>query len=533
MHVHPRLLCGIMGGLAAMAVAAQQPKGLPLHASGNPILADGSFYSADPAPLVVGDTLYIVAGRDEAPPDVNDFIMKEWQIFATRDVASGNWMHYPAIARPTEIFHWAAAGSAYASQIVQGRNGRFYMYSPVAQAHSSTEDPFGIGVAVADSPLGPWQDAHPAGPIVSQATPAASRIQNIDPTVLINDDGRIYMYWGTFGQLLGVELASDMITLAGPIVHVTTLKGFFEAPWLFKRGHTYYMSYAANHAGPNSECTPALYHACLAYGTSDSPLGPWTYRGVLLGPVSSTTSHEGIVNFKGQWYLVYHTADAKGGGHFRRSVAIDRLEWDNSTVPASIRKVAPTRTPPPPRAPSRNIAPAAVATASNEPIPTQYWIKALNDERAPQNPLPPEMWSSWKPGAIPAHPWLAYAWKNAVELNGIRLWFWADHPSGASEGVALPATWRVEFAQNGVWKPVHETYRDPVVASRFIRVAFNRVTTHCLRIVFDASGQQNQFAGVAVEELEALAPHPVLLPVGREQAQSCPREHLMEQPSAQ
>jgi hypothetical protein len=99
------------------------------------------------------------------------------------------------------------------------------------------------------------------------------------------------------------------------------------------------MAYAANTAGPTSECTEAVYYACIAYGTSPSPLGPWTYRGVILDPVSSTTSHPGIVVIKERWYIVYHTADAKNGGHFRRSVAIDRLEWDDGVSPARIKKV--------------------------------------------------------------------------------------------------------------------------------------------------------------------------------------------------
>ena len=94
----------------------------------------------------------------------------------------------------------------------------------------------------------------------------------------------------------------------------------------------------------------------------------------MLRPVSSTTSHAGAVAFKGKWYLTYHTADAAGGGHFRRSVAIDPLEWDDRMTPAAIRPVAPTRRAQPPAAPTRNIAPAAQAAASNTPIPLQYWI---------------------------------------------------------------------------------------------------------------------------------------------------------------
>ena len=258
--------------VSLLTLAAQQPR--EIESRGNPILSDGSFYSADPAPVVDGETLYILAGRDEAPPGVNDFVMNQWQIFATNDVASKRWLHYPALARPESVFAWAAPGHAYAGQIVQGPDRRFFLYAPVNEAKSTSADTFAIGVAVADTPLGPWKDAHPSGPIVSQTVPVANTIQNIDPTAFVDDDDRVFLYWGTFGKLHGMELKVDMVTFIGEQVNVTSLKGFFEAPWLMKRKGTYYMVYAGNQAGPDSPCTPAVYHACIEYGTSPFPLGP-------------------------------------------------------------------------------------------------------------------------------------------------------------------------------------------------------------------------------------------------------------------
>jgi hypothetical protein len=77
----------------AHSASAQTPQ--TIQSQGNPIVADGSSYSADPAPIVVGDTLYLLAGRDEASPNVNDFIMPEWRLFSTKNVASKQWQHYP------------------------------------------------------------------------------------------------------------------------------------------------------------------------------------------------------------------------------------------------------------------------------------------------------------------------------------------------------------------------------------------------------------------------------------------------------
>ncbi|KRA59174.1 glycosyl hydrolase family 43 [Caulobacter sp. Root655] len=493
---------GLALALAALAPAAAQP--VAVHATGNPILSDGQYYSTDPAPVVIGDTLWILAGRDAAPADVNDFIMNEWQALSTRDPASGDWLHYRAIARPEAVFHWAEPGRAYAGQIVPGRDGKFYLYAPVLQAVSEAKDRFAIGVAVADSPAGPWKDAHPAGPIISQTTPMANDIQNIDPTAMIDEDGRIYLYWGTFGQLRGMELQADMITPKGPEVKVESLDGFFEAPWLMKRKGVYYMLYAGNRAGPRSDCTPAVYHACIAYGTAPSPLGPWTYRGVVLKPVSSTTSHSGAVEFKGQWYLAYHTADAVGGGHFRRSVALDKMAWDDGVSPPAILPVTPTRRPAPPLAATRNLAGRATATASNMPVPVQYWIKALNDGVTKNAPLPPDMWGSWTP-RNPASQWIEYRFDQPVTLNGARIRFWADQPAGSGVGVAPPKGWRMEYWDRG-WKPVRDPKGFATSVDAFQSAAFSPVTTRCVRAVFDASSAQGTYAGLAVQEWEVLAP---------------------------
>jgi hypothetical protein len=401
------LICATASAAAAQSPVPPSP--VHIHSGHNPILKNGDFYSTDPAPIVVGDTLYILTGRDEAPVGVNDFIMNEWQILATKNVASGDWDFYPHLARPEQVFKWASPGHAYAGQIIQGDDKRFYMYSPVIEANSRNPDAFAIGVAVSDSPLGPWVDVHPTGPIISQSIPTRNNIQNIDPTPFVDDDGRVYIYWGTFGQLRGMELARNMVTPVGSEKTIDTLTGYFEAPWLFKRKGVYYLAYAANNAGPDSKCTPAIYHACIAYGTSDNPLGPWTYRGVILYPVSSTTSHPGFIEFKGKWYIVYHTADARGGGHFRRSVAIDEMKWDDSVSPPAIRKIVQTPRAPSSLPPQRNIAPAARTAASNTPIPVQYWIKALNNGIVRENPLPPDMWGSWTPNN-PAHQWSEYQW---------------------------------------------------------------------------------------------------------------------------
>lgn len=472
-----------------------------VRVTGNPLLPDSAYYTTDPAPLVVGDRLYVVTGRDVARADQNDFVMPAWQLLTTRgDPHRSTWTHYPELARPESLFAWAAPGRAYAAQMVRGVDGRFYLYAPVMQRASSTRDAFAIGVAVADAPEGPWRDAHPSGPILSQSVPVANTIQNIDPTVLV-DGGRVFLYWGTFGTLKGVELASDMITVRGTPIDVTTLTGFFEAPWLFRRGDTYYLAYAANTAGPMSPCTEAVYYACLAYGTAPTPLGPWTYRGVFMTPVSSTTSHPGIVAYRGGWWLVYHTADAPGGGHFRRAVAMDRLTWDDAVTPARILPI--TRTGGAPlaygRGPDTSLAARATLSASNEPVPVQYWLRALNDGRVRARPLPPDMWATWTPNNPPQQ-WVQYRWPEPVTVQAASLVFWADHPAGSGVGVAPPRAWRLEAWQNDAWVPVAATAPYTAEPDRENRVTFTPVRTTRLRAVFEASTDGRRFAAVAAQE---------------------------------
>ncbi|WP_051325706.1 family 43 glycosylhydrolase [Glycomyces tenuis] len=314
----------------ALAAQAQTTESADAGAAANPIVTD--IYTADPATLVVGDTAYIFTGRDEAAPGQQAFVMDEWHAFSSTapDNDPAAWTHHGAVLS-LETFDWAGA-NAWASEVVQGPDGRYYWFVSV---DGNTDDGWmNIGVAVADDPLGPYEDAIGA-PLVSDATPNSSAL-NIDPTVHIADDGRILLYWGSYWQPRMALLDQDMTSLASPVTTPQGLTDFWEAPWIFERNGTYYMAYASN-AG--SDCVTSSSYACVRYATADDPAGPWTHRGVVLGQVTSTTNHPAIMEFDGQWWMVYHTADAPGGGNFRRSVAIDELYFNPD---GTIRKVDQT-----------------------------------------------------------------------------------------------------------------------------------------------------------------------------------------------
>ncbi|MFG2044293.1 OmpL47-type beta-barrel domain-containing protein [Dactylosporangium sp. NPDC048998] len=510
-----------VGLLVAPAAPAHAADSYTFTHVGNPILADGSYYSADPAPVVVPagapgndsgkDQLYIYTGHDQAGPTTNDFIMNDWGAFRTTDVQSGEWTHFPALTRPETVFSWATSGRAYAGQMIQGVDGRYYWYLPVSERNSPASDKFAIGLAVSDTPTGPWSD-YIGSPLISQRVPTANTIQNIDPTIFIDGQApnqRVYIYWGTFGNLRMLELGKDMKTPIGTQQSITGLTGFFEAPWIFKRGSTYYLAYAGNNAGPTSSCTPANYHACIAYATANSPQGPWTNRGTILTPVSSTTSHPGILEFNGQWYITYHTADAVGGGHFRRSVAIDKVEWDDTLTPPRMKMVNQTPVKERDRTPRANIAQEAKVTVSNEPVPTQYWVKALNDEIVRANPLPPDMWGTWTSNNPPQQ-WVQYTWDQPMRIAGSQIDFWNDQPQGSGIGVAAPAKWRIQYwnLATGQWADVPNPSGYPTSTQGFQNTTFDPVTTTQVRAIFDASTNGSTYSGVAVEEWKVLAAQP-------------------------
>ncbi|MBN2526920.1 MAG: family 43 glycosylhydrolase [Deltaproteobacteria bacterium] len=271
----------------------------------NPIVQ--TLYTADPAPMVYKDRLYVYTTHDEDNLVDNFFTMYDWRTYSTTDMVNwtdhGSPIHY-------KDFSWAK-GDAWAAQCIP-RNDRFYLYVPV-----KTSGGKGIGVAVADTPEGPFKDAI-GKPLIDGGW------DNIDPTVFIDDDGQAYLYWGN-PQLKYVKLNEDMTSYSGQVQNVNQTPASFgtrsesdpdypttyeEGPWFYKRNDLYYMVFAA---GPISE------H--IGYSTSSSPTGPWTYGGVVMPTAgSSFTNHPGVVDFKGKSYLFYHNGALPGGGGFHRSV---------------------------------------------------------------------------------------------------------------------------------------------------------------------------------------------------------------------
>lgn len=297
---------------------------VPACFADNPIVQ--TLYTSDPAPLVHDGVLYVYTGHDE--PGSTYYTMNDWRLYSTTDMV--NWTDHGAIFAPTE-FSWAKPGDAWAAQCVE-RNGKFYFY--VTATHKTLNRPV-IGVAVADSPKGPFVD--PLGrPLIAHAW------GDIDPTVFVDDDGQAYLYWGN-PNLWYVKLNEDMISYdrtVGIVRVPLTEEGFGkrygdpnratlyeEGPWLYKRNGLYYLIYAASGIPEN-----------IAYSTSDSPTGPWTFRGIIMPTEGrSFTNHPGVVDYRGRTYFFYHNGALPGGGGFTRSVCVEEFEFEEDGTFPTIR----------------------------------------------------------------------------------------------------------------------------------------------------------------------------------------------------
>jgi hypothetical protein len=468
-----------------------------------PALADNPIvthvYTADPSALVHNGRLYVFTGRDEASSTQQNFVMREWRVFSSADADS--WTDHGA---PLSVnsFNWANA-DAWASEVEQGPDGRFYWYVSV----NGFTDPgwMNIGVAVGNSPTGPFTDAI-GGPLISDSTPNSSAL-NIDPTVFRDDDGQVYMYWGSFWQPRVVRLQSTMTSLAGSVVTPQGLAQFWEAPWMFKRNGVYYMAYASNANIGGDGCVTSSSFACIRYATASNPMGPWTHRGIVLGQVSSTTNHPAIVEFDGQWYMVYHTANAPGGGNFRRSVAIDRLFFNaDGTMQRVIQTNGPSQPPPPPPPPpppGGNLAPAATESCSY----TSPWesCAAINsgDNPASSNIAGPNQGTRWGTWPQAGSHWVQLNWSAPVAVNSSRMYFFQDTTDGSNSGVKRPASWNIQYWNGSSWVNVPGASGYPTALNQFNTTAFSSVTTTGLRANLST---RSDAAGVGVLEWQVSGP---------------------------
>lgn len=299
-------------------------------------------FTADPSAHVFDGKIYIYPSHDiDAGIPFNDngdhFGMEDYHVISmdgpdSEAVDNGVALHIRDVP-------WAER-QMWAPDCAR-KNGKYYFYFPAKRPDGI----FQIGVAVGDSPVGPFI-----------AEPEAIKgSYSIDPAVFEDEDGAFYMYFGgiwggqlqcyrnhvydeknglknddepAFGPIVA-KLTDDMLQFAEPLREIQILdengqsllagdndRRFFEASWMHKYKGKYYFSYS----------TGDTHFLC--YATGDNPYGPFTYQGRILNPVLGWTSHHSICEFEGKWYLFYHDSVVSKGITHLRNIKMTEITYD-------------------------------------------------------------------------------------------------------------------------------------------------------------------------------------------------------------
>lgn len=291
----------------------------------NPFIRDQ--FTADPSARVFNNKVYVFPSHDIQAPDgkglrENWFCMEDYHVFSSENLT--DWTDHGMIVSQYDA-PWvdSTSYSMWAPDCIE-RNGKYFFYFPsnTNVIDANGRKGFGIGVAIADKPEGPY-------------TPQKDNIEGIkgiDPNILIDNDGQAYIYWSQ-GHIFVAKLKENMVELDSEPMIIPNLpeKGLKEGPWVFERNGIYYLTFP--HVENKTER--------LEYAIGDNPMGPFKMTGVIMdeSPTGCWTNHHSIVAYNKQWYLFYHHNDLSPDFDKNRSVRIDSLFFN---ADGTIQKVEPT-----------------------------------------------------------------------------------------------------------------------------------------------------------------------------------------------
>jgi len=284
---------------------------------GNPLIPG---YFADPTVKKFGDTYYIYATTDGngggyGPSQV--WMSKDFVNWSLQDM---NW--------PTTRYYWAP-------DVTKGNDGKYYLY------YCQPVEIFG---ASSSSPVGPWTSLLPEGkPIVPNFL--VPNVITLDGQTFKDDDGKFYMYWGTWGIYpdhgCGVGLLNEDMKSFSKLAQIpnTVAKDFFEAPFMFKRNGIYYLTYSSG------RCEDGTYRVQYVMSKT-GPMGPFTYG--KNNPILATNAdgsvhgpgHQSVLQEGNAFYMVYHrhnNPNSEGG--FHRQIVADQMQFDSD---GNILKIEPS-----------------------------------------------------------------------------------------------------------------------------------------------------------------------------------------------
>lgn len=281
----------------------------PVHyyntpAAGNPIIPG---YFADPTVKKIGDTYYIYATTDG-----NGGGLGPSQVWVSKDFA--DWTIMP--------MNWPSTYHIWAPDVMEGKDGKYYMYYC---------EPCKIYCGVSETPRGPWTNILGADTTVLVPDRFVTNSITLDGQHFIDDDGSVYLYWGTWGIYKGFgcgagKLSDDLKSFTETrLIPNTEATDFFEAPFVIKKDGIYYFTYSSG------SCHDHTYR--VQYATSkEGPLGPYVFADnnpILETSADSTIhgpGHHSILQEGDDYYIVYHRHNIPGSTRgMHRQIAVDKL----------------------------------------------------------------------------------------------------------------------------------------------------------------------------------------------------------------
>ena len=283
--------------------------------TGNPVIPG---YFADPTIKKFGDTYYMYATTDGSGAGFGPA-----QVWTSKDFV--NWTLMP--------MNWPDSHWIWAPDVIRHTDGRYYYFYC---------QPCIIHCGVSETPSGPWKNILGESEAVLVPDRFVTNAITLDGQTFVDDDGSVYLYWGTWGIYKGFGCGAGKMTpdLKGftetRLIPNTEAVDFFEAPFVLKRNGIYYFMYSSG------SCHDHTYR--VQYATSDHPLGPYEYKGCILETNEDGTvhgpGHHSILKEGDDYYIVYHRHDNPHSNRgFHRQLCMDKMEF---AADGSIRKVIPT-----------------------------------------------------------------------------------------------------------------------------------------------------------------------------------------------
>jgi hypothetical protein len=409
----------------------------------NPIIPG---YFADPTIKKFGDTYYIYATTDG-----NGDGLGPSQVWSSKDFV--NWT-FQDMNWPTTYHYWAP-------DVTLGNDGKYYMY------YCQPVEIFG---ASSTTPVGPWSPLMPDNKpmIPNYFVPG---VITLDGQTFRDDDGKFYMYWGTWGIYpdhgCGVGLMNDdmkTFSKTGKIPN-TIAKDFFEAPFMFKRKGIYYLTYSSG------ACEDETYRVQYVMSKT-GPMDGFTYgknSPILVTNADKTVhgpGHQSVIQIGEEYYLVYHRHNnPNSGGGFHRQICIDKLVFD---AEGNIERLEPTHTG------------VGLLGKDSNPYINQAYLKKVTASSFYNNDYKPEFavdnnnGTLWKPGNNSTAPaWLNIDLGKPTKVKRILTEF--EYPAWYYQ-------YKLEYSINGTaWKmyadkTANKVHGSPMIDDGNVTARFIRMT---------------------------------------------------------